>query len=309
MFRYIARRLTLIPPVLIAITLLIFGMVHFAPGDPVVNMLGRDFSPQMAEMLRAQLGLDQPLYMQYLIWLGRVLRGDLGRSFFAGDAAMALVLSRLPNTILLTLTSMTVAVGIAIPLGVLAATNKGRVVDNVSRVVAMLGVSMPVFWLGILLLLAFSLYLRLFPAGGSVGDKGPSALVLPSIALGTGLASLIMRMVRSVMVETLLENYVTTARSKGLKEWSVYYRHALKNALLPVVTIIGMQFGALLSGAVITETVFSIPGLGRLFLEAVLTRDYPVIQASILVTATAFVLSNLAVDILYAYLNPRIRYG
>jgi ABC-type dipeptide/oligopeptide/nickel transport system permease component len=308
MTRYIARRLVLLIPVLIGVTILVFLTISNAPGDPVINMLGREYTDEVADALRRQLGLDKPVIVQYFLWLGRALQGDLGRSFFAGEPALTLVMTRLINTALLTITSMIISVGIAIPLGVLSAVHKGRWVDNLSRIVSMIGVSMPVFWMGLLLLVAFALYLDWFPAGGSVGDKGWKALVLPSIALGTGLAALVTRMTRSSMVETLSEAYVTTARSKGLGESVVYYRHALKNALLPVVTVVGMQFGSLLSGAVVTETIFAIPGLGRLFLESILRRDFPVIQASILVTTFTFAFMNLLVDIGYAFLDPRIRY-
>ncbi len=309
MARYIGRRFVLMLPVLLGITVLVFTMIHFAPGDPIFMMLGREYNEEVAADLRAKLGLDKPVYVQYVLWLGRILRGDFGRSFFNAEQALPLVLNRLLTTITLTITSMIVAIGIAVPLGVLSAVRKDTWIDNASRVAAIIAVSMPVFWFGLLLLVAFSLYLGWFPAGGSTGEHGLKALVLPAITLGTGFTALIIRMVRSSMVETLAEDYVRTARSKGLEETVVYYRHALKNALLPVVTIVGMQFGFLLSGAVVTETVFTIPGMGRLFLESLLRRDYPVIQACILVTTVGFVLTNLLVDILYAFFDPRIRYG
>lgn len=309
MVRYIARRLLLLVPVLLGITVFVFVTIRFAPGDPIFVMLGQEYNEEVAADLRTKLGLDEPIVVQYFLWLNRIAHGDFGRSFFAREPALSLVASRLPNTVALAVTTMVVAIALAIPLGVLSAAYKDTSVDNVTRVAAMMGVSMPVFWLGILLLLAFSLYLRWFPAGGSIGEHGLKALVLPSIALGTAYAALIMRMTRSSMVDVLSEDYIRTARSKGLREVPVYARHALGNALLPVITVIGLQFGELLGGVVLTETVFNIPGLGRLFLESILRRDYPVIQTSVLVTTTSFVLINLVVDVLYGFLDPRIRYG
>lgn len=309
MARYIARRLTLMLPVLLGISILVFAVLHLAPGDPIFIMMGMRYDKRVAADLRAKLGLDQPIYVQYLLWLGRISHGDFGRSIYANEPALALVASRLPNTIVLTVTTMIIAVGLGIPLGILSAARKDTWIDNITRVVTMFGISMPVFWFGLLLLLAFGLYLRWFPVGGWVGEYGPKAVVLPSIALGTSFSALISRMTRSSMVETLTEDYIRTARSKGVLERTVYLRHSLKNAFLPVLTVIGMQFGDLLGGAVLTETVFTIPGMGRLLLESILTRDYPVIQTSILVITVGFVVINLLVDILYGLLDPRIRYN
>jgi peptide/nickel transport system permease protein len=240
--------------------------------------------------------------------VGRVLQGNLGRSIVAGETVQDLIVSRLPHTVVLALGSMTVALLIAVPLGIISAIRKNSFIDNGSRVLAMIGVSMPVFWLGILLLITFSLKLRWFPAGGSFTDHGVKALVLPSIALGASFAALTTRMVRSTMVDVMLEDYVRTARAKGLSDWSVHIRHAFRNAMIPAITVVGMQFGLILGGAVLTETIFNIPGLGRLLVEAVGRRDYPLIQGVILVTSLFFVLANLVVDVVYVIIDPRIRY-
>ena len=306
--RYIARRLALLTPVLFGISIFIFSLIHFAPGDPVYAALGIDFTPELAAAWRHELGLDRPVLEQYFWWVGRVLRGDLGRSIVAGETVQYLILTRVPNTLALALGSMTVALLIAIPLGVISAVYKDSIVDNVTRVLAMVGVSMPVFWLGILLLITFSLKLRWFPAGGSFTEKGWKAMVLPSIALGFSFAALITRMVRSQMLEVLMEDYIRTARAKGLPGRLVYLGHALKNALIPVVTVVGMQFGIVLGGTVLTETIFTIPGLGRLLVEAVNRRDYPLIQGVTLVIALTFVFANLLVDVVYVFIDPRIRY-
>ena len=306
--RFIARRFLLLIPVLLGVSLLVFSLIHFAPGDPVFASLGMDYDAEQAERLRQELGLDKPVPQQYVWWLGKVLRGDLGRSIVGGETVLNLIRSRLPHTIILTLGSMLVSLLLAIPLGVISAVYRNSIIDNASRVLAMIGISMPVFWLGILLLLFFSLRLRWLPASGSFMEHGLKSLVLPSIALGTSFTALTMRMTRSAMVEVLLEDYVRTAWAKGLSGRLVYVRHALRNALIPIITVIGMQFGLLLGGAVLTETIFNIPGLGRLLVEAVNRRDYPLIQGVILVTSLIFVAANLLVDLLYVYLDPRIRY-
>lgn len=305
---FIARRLLLLIPVLLGISLLVFSLIHFAPGDPVHAALGMDYDPEQALQLERELGLDKPVPQQYVWWVSKVLRGDLGRSIVAGQTVQELILSRLPNTIVLTLTSMAVSLLIAIPLGVISAIHRNSVIDNVSRLLAIVGLSMPVFWLGILLLILFSLKLRWLPAGGSFLEHGVKALVLPAIALGASFSALTMRMTRSTMMDVMLEDYIRTAWAKGLSQRLVYLRHAFRNALIPIVTVVGMQFGLLLGGAVLTEMIFNIPGLGRLLLEAVSRRDYPLIQGVILVTSLLFVLVNLFVDVLYVAMDPRIRY-
>lgn len=307
--RYIARRLALLVPVLLGISIFVFSLIHFAPGDPVHAALGMDYDPELARQMERELGLDKPVLEQYVWWLLKVLRGDLGRSIVGGDTVQHLILERLPHTVVLAFGSMTIALIIAIPLGVISAIHKNSIVDDVSRILAMIGVSMPVFWFGILLLIIFSLRLRWFPTGGSFTENGLKALVLPSVALGTSFAALTTRMVRSTMLDVLTEDYIRTARAKGLQDRIVYLRHAFKNAMIPVVTVVGMQFGIILGGAVLTETIFNIPGLGRLLIEAVSRRDYPLIQGIILVIAFSFVLVNLIVDLVYMMIDPRIRYG
>ncbi|HBY99284.1 MAG: ABC transporter permease [Ardenticatenaceae bacterium] len=314
MQRFILRRLVLLVPVLIGITILVFGMIYMIPGDPVVVILGSDYTPENAELLREELGLNRPVIAQYASWLGNVLHGDLGYSIFpfggvkySGQPVGKLILSRLPTTLSLTIGTMILAVLLAIPLGVLSATRRNSIVDNVLRIVSMLGISMPVFWFGLLLILVFAVKLGWLPSNGNFFNSGPKALILPIVALGIAQAGLITRMTRSTMLEVLGEDYIRTARAKGLRESVVYYRHALRNALIPVVTVIGLQVGALLGGAVLTETIFSMPGLGRLLVESVFRRDYPVIQGCVLVITLLFVFTNLVVDILYAILDPRVR--
>lgn len=306
--RYIARRLVLVLVVLLGVSVFVFSLIRFAPGDPIFVALGVDYTPELARQIEHELGLDKPIEQQYIWWLGQVLRGDFGRSIVLGETVQDLIRSRMTNTLVLALGSMTVALLIAVPLGIISAIYKDSLIDNVSRILAMIGVSMPVFWLGILLLIAFALKLRWFPAGGSFAEHGLKALVLPSIALGSSFAALSTRMVRSMMTEVLLEDYIRTARAKGLRQQTIYLRHAFRNAMIPFVTVVGMQFGVILGGAVLTETIFNMPGLGRLLVEAVSRRDYPLIQGIILVTSFMFVFANLLVDALYVIIDPRIRY-
>jgi len=315
MSKYILRRLLMLIPVLLGISIVVFAFIHLIPGDPVVTILGSEYTEETAEQLRHVLGLDRPLYVQYLTWLGRALRGSLGRSIFpfgmitkagGGDPVLKLILARLPTTIVLTVGAMVISVIIALPLGVITAARKDSLLDNVTRAVSVTGVSMPIFWLGLLLILVFSLKLRWLPPGGSIGDAGLKVMILPWFALGVAEAALVTRMTRSTLLEILGEDYIRTARAKGLRESIVYYRHALRNALIPVVTVVGLQFGRLLGGAVLTETIFNLPGLGRLLVDSVYSRDYPVIQGCVLFIAFFFVFANLAVDILYAFLDPRV---
>jgi peptide/nickel transport system permease protein len=307
--RYIARRLLLVLPVLFGVSVIVFSIIRFAPGDPALMMISfEDYSEEQVEQIRHKLGLDKPVPVQYWIWLRRVLRGDLGRSLFTHDPVSQLIVNRMPATAALAFGTMIVASVISIPLGVFAAVRKDSWMDNVSRIAAMLGVSMPVFWLGLLLLIAFALKLRWLPPGGSIARFGPRAAILPWVTLGTSLAALLTRMVRSQMIEVLQEDYIRAARAKGLPERVVQFRHALKNAMLPVITVMGLQVGALLGGAVLTETIFDIPGLGRLLVDSLGLRDYPVIQGCILLITIIFVMTNLVVDVTYAFLDPRVKY-
>lgn len=306
--RYIARRVVLLIPVMLGITIFVFSLSHLAPGNPVRVALGIDYTPEQAEAMREELGLDDPLPVQYVNWLGGVMQGDFGRSIVMNASVEEIILQRLPTTMALAVASVFFSLLISIPLGVAAAIRKDTWIDNLFRVLAVLGASMPVFWVGILLLMIFAVRLDWLPAGGSMNEHGFKALILPAIALSGLFAALIMRMVRSTMLEVLGEDYIRTARAKGLGSLAVNVRHALRNALIPTITVIGLQFGSILGGAVVTETIFNIPGLGSLLVTAASSRDYPMIQGIILVTATAFVLVNLLVDVIYVLVNPQIRY-
>ncbi len=307
MTRYVIRRLILLVPVLIGVTFLVFMITNLAPGDPVLVILGPEYNPQTAAQIRVDLGLDRPLVEQYLRWLSRAVRLDLGKDFITRVSVAEQIKTRLPTTVLLSLATMVIAILIGIPIGVLSATKPNSLLDNGGRLLAMIGVSMPVFWLGMLFIIAFAVQIRIFPPGGSIEEYGPIALVLPAIALGVSNAALIMRTTRADMLEVLSQDFVRTARAKGLAEPVVEYSHALRNALIPVITVVGLQFGNVLSGAVLTETIFSLPGLGRLLVDSVSRRDYPLIQGCVLVIALIFVFVNLLVDLLYHAIDPRIR--
>ncbi len=307
--RYIARRLLLLVPVLFMVSIIVFGIIRFAPGDPALMLISfEDYSPELAEQIRQKLGLDKPVPVQYWIWLQRVAVGDLGKSLFTHDKVLELITDRLPVTATLTFGTLVVATIMSIPLGVIAAVYKDSWADNISRIISMIGVSMPVFWLGLLLLVGFALKLRWLPPGGDIKRFGPAAAILPWITLGTAYTALLTRMVRTEMIEVLQQDYIRVARAKGLTQRTVYYRHGLKNAMLPVITVIGMQIGGLLGGAVLTETIFDMPGLGRLLVDSLGRRDYPVIQGCILVITIIFVITNLLVDVAYGFFDPRVKY-
>ena len=308
--RYIARRIAQLVPVLFMVSLMIFSIMHALPGDPVQLMLAGAESgavtPERQEELRELMGLNDPLYVQYFRFIGGAVTGDLGNSVRLREPVLDLILERLGSTLALALGGIVVAVFIGMSTGVLAALKQGSWVDTASMVLAYVGVSLPLFWLGLLLILVFSFWLGWFPPAGATGFR---SLVLPSLTLGLVSAGVISRLTRSSLVEVLVEDYMRTARSKGLPKRIVYLRHALRNALLPVLTIVGLQFGAMLSGTVVTETVFSRPGLGRLVVSAILWQDYPLVQGIVLFMATIYVVVNLLVDISYAWLDPRIHYG
>lgn len=306
--RFIARRLILLIPVVFGISLLVFLVVHMAPGDPIKLKLGSNYSVETANAYRVKYGLDKPVPVQYVMWLSRVLHGDLGVSLFTNEPVLRMITDRAPITIMLTVGTMIVALAIAIPLGILAATHKDSWFDNISRVLSMLGLSLPVFWLGLILIIIFALWIPILPPGGTVREYGLKAIVLPSITLGVAFAAMITRMMRSTMIEVMGEDYVRTARAKGLAERRVQYRHAFRNAFIPVLTVVGLQFGTILGGAVLTETIFNLPGLGRLLVDSVTRRDFPVIQGGVLFIALIFVLANLLVDVLYGVIDPRITY-
>lgn len=306
MFQYIVRRfLTAIPTVLL-ITLLAFSMVHLTPGDPAEIFLGENRStPELLARIRHDMGLDRPLYVQYLGYLGSILRGDLGRSLDNNSPVVREIGSRLPPTLELTFAALAIAMTLGLGLGVLAAVKHNTWLDSLAMSVALLGVSMPVFWSSLLLIFFFSVRLQWFPA---IGQGGIERLVLPALALGLLSAATIARLVRSSMLDVLSQDYIRTARAKGLWPRRVIWRHALKNALVPAITILGIEFGQLLSGAVITETIFSRLGIGRYYVDSLLNKDFPVIQALTLFIAITYVTINLLVDLSYALLDPRIRY-
>lgn len=286
--------------------MLVFSIIRFIPGDPARAIAGVHASPQYIEQVRKELLLDEGLHIQYFVYMGNLLQGDMGRSTFTRRPVTVELMQRFPNTLLLAASAMVIASFIGLSAGIISATRRYSLFDNVSMLAALVGVAAPVFWLGVMFQLLFSVQLGWLPSGGIGTWKH---LVLPALTLGLATAALIARITRSSMLEVLRQDYITTARSKGLIERVVIYKHALKNALIPVVTVMGLQFGTLLGGAVLTETVFSWPGIGRLMVDSILARDYPVVQGAVLLLAVFFVLINLVVDIIYAFLDPRITYG
>jgi peptide/nickel transport system permease protein len=307
MTRYLVARLVSFVPVVVGVSLLVFLMLHIVPGDPVSVLVGdAPVSAAELERLREQYGLNDPLYVQYGRFIGNALRGDFGRSLRTKRPVSEEIAEQFPQTIELAAAAMVFAIALGVLLGVVAATHQYSWIDALCSVLALLSVSMPSFWLGLMLIFIFALGLGWFPA---TGQGGLERLVLPAITLGWYAAAIIARLVRSSMLEVLRQEYVITARAKGLRESLVVYRHALRNALIPNVTIVGLQFGTLLGGAVIVETVFARQGLGRLIVGGILQKDFPIVQGAVLVTALVYVLANFLVDIAYATLDPRIRMG
>lgn len=304
MLRFIGRRILLLIPTLFALLTIVFLFLRLIPGDPVEAMLGEGAQAADVTAMRKELMLDQPLLTQYGHYLSRAVRGDFGKSWSFRSPVTDVILSRLPATLELAIGGTLVALLIALPLGMIAARKPNSVIDRSATLLAVTGVAIPHFWLGPLLVLVFSIYLGLFPVSGR---GGPLHLVLPSITLGTALAAILTRMLRSSLLEELRSDYVRTARAKGAGEIRILFHHALRNAFLPVLTILGLQFGGLLTGAIITETIFAWPGIGRLLIQSIFLRDYPLVQGSILVFALLYVLVNLMVDILYSVLDPRIQ--
>jgi peptide/nickel transport system permease protein/oligopeptide transport system permease protein len=305
MTAYLLRRILIALPTLLGVVVLVFLMVRLAPGDPAVLLAGEFATPETLEAIRARYGLDRSLPEQFLIYMEALLRGDLGESARSRRPVLEELKTYFPNTLELASAAILVAVLTGIPLGVLAALRPGSGLDLSVMVLALLGVSMPVFWFGLLAILIFSVGLGWFPVAG----KGTLAhLVLPAITLGINATALLARMTRGTLLEVLSQDYIRTARAKGLAERVVIFKHALRNALIPVVTVVGLEFGTLLSGAVITETIFAWPGLGQLLVGSILARDYPVVQGAVLLVAITFVLINLLVDLLYAAIDPRVRY-
>lgn len=305
MIKYIFRRVLLLIPVLIGVSFIVFSMMHFAPGDPARTMLGETATQDQIDQLRDELGLNDPFLIQYGRYITNVVvNQDLGRSYVSKRPVANEILTRYPNTLKLAGLGIGLAMLIGIPVGIISATKQYSWLDNITMFFALVGVSMPVFWQGILLILLFSVTLRWLP---SSGFDTWQQMIMPAFALGTGSMAVIARMTRSSMLEVYRQDYIRTARSKGLGEWLVINRHALRNALIPVVTVIGLQFGFLLGGAVLTESIFSINGVGRLMVESIQRRDMMIVQGGVLVFAFTFSVINLGVDILYAFLDPRIR--
>ena len=315
MAQYLIRRLIHAVFIIWGCATLVFFLLRLIPGDPVIQMLGPEYSPEAAAALNRRLGLDEPVHIQYVKWFGNVLTGDLGHSIATGETVTGAIKSGLPKTLSIALLSFLIAILIALPAGIIAALRRNSVIDYAASVIAFVGVSMPSFWLGIVLILIFAVRLNWLPSIGyaEIGEDGLWAwfqhLLLPSIAIGVGYAAILMRFVRSGLLEVLGSDYVRTARAKGLGERPVMVRHALRNALIPVVTVMGIQLALLLSGAVVIEIVFSIRGLGRILVGAIFDKDYPMVQGVILLVAVIFVLANLIVDVVYTFLDPRIQYG
>lgn len=309
MLKYILKRIFYMICVLLGVTILTFSLLHLVPGDPAemiaIERYGEEVTADVIEHVRIELGLDKPLHIQYLRWLGNVLQGDLGYSSRTDRPVFDEIKMRFPATLELAIAGMFVSLIISIPIGIISAIKQYSAIDNASMFIALIGVSMPNFWLGLLLILFFSVHLGALPV---FGRGGIEHLILPAITLGTGMAAITTRLIRSSMLEVLTQDYIRTARAKGLSEKIVIGKHALKNALIPVITIIGLQFAALLDGVVIIEVIFAWPGIGRLLVDSVFARDIPVIQAGVLFSAILITTANLLVDISYAYLDPKIRY-
>ena len=310
---YILRRLLASIPVVILVGVMTFSILHIAPGDPAVLMAGEEATPADVEAMRVALGFDKPFIVQFGKWSGRLLRGDLGTSIFSQHTIVSLMKPRIEPTLSLAIIAISLSIIIGVPMGVLAAWNQGSFVDRGVMVFAVLGFSIPVFWLGFLFIWAFAVKIHLFPAVGFVSITDGvfpflRSLTLPALANAIPFSALVARMTRSTMVEVMQEDYIRTARAKGLTERVVNVRHGLRNAAIPIVTVVGLVFAGLVGGAVVTETVFAIPGLGRLLVDGVVRRDYPIVQAMLMVVAVSYVFVNLAVDITYAFLDPRIRY-
>jgi len=303
---FLRRRLLGLISVLFGVITIVFLIIHLVPGDPAGIMLGESALPADVEALRESLGLNRPLIVQYFDFFAKLFQGDLGRSFNTGQPVLSAIIERFPATLILTAASMFFAIIIAVPIGIITAAKRNTVVDNLGMIFSLIGVSMPAFWLGPILILIFSVKFGILPVSGSGSIKH---LVLPSFSLGFALAAIISRMTRASMIEVLNQDYIRTARAIGVSEKTILLKHALRNAIIPVVTIVGLQFGALLGGVIIIEIIFSWPGIGQLLIPAIMRRDYPLVQGCILFIAVVYIFVNLIVDIIYAYIDPRIKYS
>lgn len=309
MYRYIIKRLLMLIPVLLGVTFIVFFILNLSPGDPAAMILGDQASAEALEMKREELGLNDPLLIRYARYIWDMLHGDMGQSYKNNISVWSQVISRFPNTAVLAVAGILVAVLIGIPTGILSAKKQYTAVDNCSMILALIGVAMPNFWFGLLMVIIFALNLGWLPSQG-MGDTPLEllrSLVLPALTLGTGSAAMITRMTRSSMLEVIRQDYISTARAKGVSEKTITYRHMLRNAMIPIVTAIGLQFGSLLGGAMLTETVFSWPGLGRLMVESIKSKDIPMVLGAVIFLAVMFTVVNLIVDLIYAFVDPRIR--
>jgi len=304
-YRYILKRVLMMLPVLLAVTIIVFSILHLVPGDPVYIALGEMASEEAYDRMYSELGLDRPLVSQYFSFLGQLLRLDLGRSIIYREDVTKLLAAKLPNTLQLTATALLLSYLLAVPLGILAAVKRNTIIDYLSMGLAIAGVSVPSFWLGFLLISLFSVHLQWFPIAGYGGIK---YLVLPAVTLGFGAAAQVARMTRSSLLEVINQDYIQTAKAKGLRYGIVIIKHALKNALIPIVTLLGLRIGWLIGGAVVIEIVFLRPGVGRMLVNAIYMRDFPVVQGVTLILAVTVILGNLLADILYAAINPKVHY-
>ncbi len=313
MWKYILKRILIAIPVLIGISIIAFFIIRLVPGDTVTALLGVNYNPEQAAVLRVKYGLDKPLPVQYIKWIANVFKGDFGKSFFTKEPVILTIKERLPVTLELMGMSLIYCIFIAIPLGTIAAVKRNTIFDYSASFLGLLGVSIPNFWLGTVMILVLSLQLQLFPSGGFVSitesiGTNLRYMFMPSIALGAAVGAVIMRMTRSSMLEVMGKDYIEMARAKGVTNKTLILGHALKNALIPVVTVLGIQMGYLLGGSVVIEKIFALPGVGQLALQAITNRDYALMQGTILFVASGFVIINLLVDIIYAVVDPRIRY-
>lgn len=304
MHKYVLKRILLLIPVLLGVSLLVFAIMSLTPGDPAQLILGENAPKEAVLKLREEMGLNDPFFMQYFRFVKNAIMGDFGRSYTTGREVFGEIFARFPNTLILAVIGIIISVCIGIPIGIISATRQYSFLDSFSMVIALLGVSMPVFWLGLMLILTFSVKLGWLSSGGFDGLK---SIILPAVTLGVGSAAIITRMTRSSMLEVIRQDYIRTARAKGVAEKVVINKHALKNALIPIITVVGLQFGHLLGGAVLTESVYSWPGVGRLMVDAIRQKDTPTVLAAVVFLAAAFSVVNLLVDILYAYVDPRIK--
>ncbi|HWR45730.1 nickel ABC transporter permease [Sporomusa sp.] len=305
MIRYVLRRMLFLIPVLFGVTFIVFTLMYITPGDPAKLILGEQASPETIQAMREEMGLDQPYLVQYYNYVKKaILQQDIGRSYVTNRPVLQEIMGVFPATFKLATSAMLVAILIGIPIGIISAIRQYSIFDTVSMLIALLGVSMPVFWLGLLLIILFTVKLGWLPASGFSSVKH---MILPALALGAMTAAIVTRMTRSSMLEVIRQDYIRTARAKGQKESVVVLKHALGNALIPIIAVIGLQFGQLLGGAVLTESIFSIPGVGRLMVDSIKMRDFPVVQGGVLFIAISFSMINLLVDLLYAYVDPRIR--